>query len=634
MAYSNVYGGGVFGGSAPVDPASMMYETEEERRRRLERERQAIMQGRGPVAPTQTMPQAQVPAPTQTMPAAQEPPALGSGIQIMNRGPNYDNLLSGAMVNDRVNQRLMQDPDTPPDVRAMAADMARQRAENQKREQQAQQTLKSGDQNKIAAGLQSDDPGGNYLKLMAYKALGMTNLALQEERKLGAGRTVENVSSPDGKSRARITFDGLGQPISGYDQTGRPLGQQELMAFATYRSDTAPQTGLPQKGELFVDRAGNAFREVFNPKDPANPSMVPITPGTVPQGQLIRSTQDVNLAAQQAGGRAYGAGAVEQTGQVPMTAPIFGQQQAPVQTQAPAPAPVAPTPVQTQPAAPAPAAPQAAPATPAAPGTGPAALTPTQPQLSPVTGAPGSAPAIKPPGQYKTEQEIRAAAGREAIATAETEPRENIKTNTALATEASQKARRAPAQLATIDRVIKYTETKPKFFGEWIGSDAFRAFRDSRTDGESREALNRLAILAKIPESERPEFQKLMNDVRRLELDGITGSGLSATQLNTPPEQERAVRAFAVSITDTAQAAKAQALIARATVEYNREFNKYLGSANKRLSPATLQNNFNETIGNKIFLDLQQKLEAEIPRPSAAGGNNTGFSVINRRPVQ
>ena len=629
MAYSNVYGGGVFGGSAPVDPASMLYESEEERRRRLERERQAMMQGQGPVAPAAAT---QPTAPT----AAQEQPAMGSGIQITQRGPNYDNLLSGAMINDRVNQKLMQDPMAPPDVKAMAADMARQRAENQRREMDAQQTLKSGDQNKIAAAMQTDDPGGNYLKLLAYKALGMTNLALQEERKLGAGRSVENVSSPDGKSRARITFDGMGQPVSGYDQTGRPLEQAELRAFATYRSDTAPQTGLPQKGELFVDRQGNAFREVFNPKDPNNPIMVPITPGTVPQGQLIRSTQDVNLAAQQAGGRAYGAGTVEQTGQVPMTAPIIGQQ-APVPTQTPA--PVAPTPMQTQPAAPvttptAPAAvaPQATPqAAPAAPGTGPAALTPTQPQLSPATQAPG-ATTIKPPGQFKTEQEIRAAAGREAIATAETEPRENIKTNTALATEASKKARDAASQLSTIDRVIRYTETKPQFFGI-LGSDAYRAFV-AASDQDRAARLTELAKVANVAPADRSEFQKLMNDIRRLELSGITGSGLSATQLNTERESQRAVSAFAVSITDTAQAAKAQAMIARAGIEYNRAFNKYLGTANKRQSPATLQNDFDNRFGDQIYRDLQTKLEAEIPRTPAATGSNTGFSIINRRPVQ
>jgi hypothetical protein len=633
MAYTNVYGGG-FGA---VDPATMMYETEEERRRRLGLPSTEPMTT--PVAPA--MPAA---APS---PMATETAALGSGIQIMDRGPNYDNLLTGAMVNDRVNQRLMADPNAPPDVKAMAADMARQRAENQRRELDAQKTLKSGDQNKIAAAMQSDDAGGNYLKLLAYKALGMTNLALQEERKLGAGRTVENVSSPDGKSRARITFDGMGQPIGGYDQTGRPLNQQELRAFATYRSDTAPQTGLPQKGELFVDRNRNAFREVFNPKDPNNPIMVPITPGTVPEGQMIRATQDPNLAAGQAGGRAYGSAAVEQTGQVPAQAPILGPAAPafaqPVQPGQPV---MATTPTPVQPSAP--PAPSAAAAMPApsavaptpvpapAPTTttqGPAALRPTTPQLSPVTGptAPGG---IVPPGQYKTQQAVSQTRQTEAIQTAETEPRENIKTNTALATEASKKARDAASQLSTIDRVIKYTETKPQFFGEWIGSDAYRAFRDSRTDTEQREALNRLAQLARIPEPDRPEFQKLMNDIRRLELSGITGSGLSATQLNTERESQRAVSAFAVSITDTAQAAKAQAMIARTGVEYNRAFNKYLGTANKRLSPATLQDDFDQRIGDKIYADLQKKLEAEIPRQAPAAGGNTGFSVLRRRPVQ
>lgn len=624
MAY-NVYGGG-FGA---VDPATMMYETEEERRRRLGLPSKEPMAA--PVEPA---------VPTATLPAATtDTAALGTGIQIMNRGPNYDNLLTGAMVNDRVNQKLMADPNAPPDVKAIASDMARQRADNQRRELEAQKTLKSGDQNRIAAAMQADDAGGNYLKLLAFKALGMTNLALNEERKLGAGRTVENVSSPDGKSRARITFDGMGQPMSGYDQTGRALNPQELMSFATYRSDTAPQTGLPQKGELFVDRSGNAFREVFNPKDPANPTMVPITPGTQPQGQLIRSTQDVNLAAQQAGGRAFGAGVVEQTGQVPAQAPMIGQAApAPAQPVQPGQPVMATTPTPVQPSAPsataampAPVA-QPAPAVTAPAAQGPAALRPTAPQLSPVTGPTATTQGIIPPGQYKEQQAGRQTARSEAIQTAETEPRENIKTNTALATEASKKARDAASQLSTIDRVIKYTETKPQFFGI-LGSDAYRAFV-AASDQDRAARLTELAKVANVAPPDRSEFQKLMNDIRRLELSGITGSGLSATQLNTERESQRAVSAFAVSITDTAQAAKAQAMIARTGIEYNRAFNKYLGTANKRLSPATLQDDFDQRIGDKIYADLQKKLEAEIPRGTSAAGNNTGFSVLRRRPVQ
>jgi hypothetical protein len=131
MAYTDM----TYGGMGAIAP-NALYESEEERRQRLARERQAMMQGQGPVmpqpqvpAPTPTMPQPQVPAPTAEMPT----PNLGSGIQIMNRGPNYDNLLSGALVNERINSRLQSDPNAPPDVRATAMDFSRQRAENQRR---------------------------------------------------------------------------------------------------------------------------------------------------------------------------------------------------------------------------------------------------------------------------------------------------------------------------------------------------------------------------------------------------------------------------------------------------------------------------------------------------------------------
>ena len=621
---------------APVNPASMIYETEEERRRREERERLAT---------------GQPPTVAQTVASARQ-----TADQILAQpATDYTNILNTSQANQGLRTQIRQDPTAPPDVRAVARDQERANLQNQQRQLDATRTVASGDPNKIVGAIKPGDEG-SYLRLLALKAFGMTNLALNEERKLGAGTTTENVQSPDGKTRARITFDGFGRPTTGYDQTGRPLSDQELAAYSTYRQDAGSLSGLPQKGELFVDRSGNAFREVFNPRDPSNPSLIPMTPGTVPQGQLIRSTQDYALAASQAGGRAYGGAVVEQTGQIPValppgatTPPNQGQgsvvQTAPAQA-APARPVVAPQaaparPVVAPQAAPAPA-PAPAPATPAAQVTpvDPNAPRPnivaSTPQLNPVVGG-GGAPAarpgaggIVPPGQYKTQQEINAAAAKEGIQTAETEPRENIKLNTAAAGEAAKKAREFNTQARTLDSIIQYTETKPQFFGAWIGSEAYRAFQTAQTDDGKRAALDRLAQTANIPKEDRAEFQKLVNDIRRIELSGITGSGLSASQLNTERESQRAVSAFAVSLADTPQSAKAQAMIAKAQVEYQRELAKYYGTANKRQSPATIQENFDSTRGDAIYNRLREDLEKMKPTSNTQPGG--GPVILNRRP--
>lgn len=627
---------------APVNPSSMIYETEEERRRREERERLAA---------------GQPPTVAQTVASARQ-----TADQILAQPPiDYNNILNASQTNQGLRAQLRQDPTAPPDVRAVAQDQERANLRNQKQQLQDQRTMASGDPNKIVSAIKPGDDG-SYLRLLALKAFGMTNLALNEERKLGAGTSTENVQSPDGKTRARITFDGFGRPTTGYDQTGRPLTDQELAAYSTYRQDAGSLSGLPQKGELFVDRAGNAFREIFNPRDPSNPSLIPMTPGTVPQGQLIRSTQDYALAASQAGGRAYGGAVVEQTGQIPValppgatTPPNQGQVTAPgavVPGQGAITAPVARPNVQTAPAQAAPA--QAAPAAQTAPVAAPTAqVTPvvpgaprpnivaTAPQLNPVVGGGGGAPAVKPgtggivpPGQYKTQQEINAAAAKEGIQTAETEPRENIKLNTAAAGEAAKKARSYNAESRTLDSIIQYTETKPQFFGAWIGSEAYRAFATAQTDDGRRAALDRLAQTANIPVADRAEFQKLVNDIRRVELSGITGSGLTASQLNTERESQRALSAYAVSIADTPQAAKAQALIAKAQVEYQRELAKYYGTANKRQSPAIIQENFDATRGDAIYRRLKEDLDKMKPLPGNAQPGGGGITILNRRPVQ
>jgi hypothetical protein len=608
---------------SPVNPASMIYETEEERRRREERERLAGMQ---PQTVQQTVANA-----NQTANQVLAQPAI-----------DYNNLLNASQTNPGLRTQVRQDQTAPADVRAVARDQERSDLRNQQQQLQATRTMASGDPNKIAGAIKPGDEG-SYLRLLALKAFGMTNLALNEERKLGAGTSTETVQSPDGKTRARITFDGFGRPTAGYDQTGRPLGEQELLAYSTYRPDSGTTAGLPQKGEFLVDSQNRPFQQVFNPRDPTNPGIVPIGHNFQPEGTLVRSTQSPNLAGQVAGGKVIGGTTAEQTGAITPSVPVLNQ----TPSAAPAAPAVPAAPTQAVPAQAVPARPAAAP-TQAVPAAAPAAqVTPvdpnaprpnivaTTPQLNPVVGGGGGVPAARPggvlpAGEYKAGQEIRVAGAKESIQTAETEPRENIKLNTAAAGEAAKKSRDFNSQVRTLDSIIQYTETKPQFFGAWIGSEAYRAFQNAQTDDGKRAALDRLAQTANISKQDRPEFQKLVNDIRRIELSGITGSGLSATQLNTERESQRAVSAFAVSLADTPQSAKAQAMIAKTQAEYQREFAKYLGSANKRLSPATIQENFDATRGDAIYNRLREDLEKMKPVSNTQPGG--GPVILNRRP--
>ena len=78
------------------------------------------------------------------------------------------------------------------------------------------------------------------------------------------------------------------------------------------------------------------------------------------------------------------------------------------------------------------------------------------------------------------------------------------------------------------------------------------------------------------------------------------------------------MNAYAVSLSDTPQAARIQAEIAKAQVDYQRQYARWLGglgAAELRQSPARLQRDFDDKIGDKIYSDLMPKLEALRKNP-------------------
>lgn len=355
MAYSNVYGGGVFGGSAPVDPATFMFETEEERRRRLERERMAAGQtpttapvkptpvketittdpvtgerkvkiegteadlsAMNPRTPTVTMPGqeprmqtlpadltrpppqmqtlpadltrpepqvqnlAQAPAPV-TEPVAPVAPAatpaapMGSGLQIAPQqaqqfmpgeiagmpsmetpavAPEYETLMQGAAVNPRVRNRLITDPNTPADVRRAAIVLERRDLERQREtgaaQKEIQKAVESGNFNALARRIKQETEGGSILKALFYKSIGMTNLALEEEKKMGAGRKWQSVTDPTSGQRGFVEYDADGLPLSGFDSTGAELSQEQLAAFGA----GGPMKGVDVGADTYMDPTG------------------------------------------------------------------------------------------------------------------------------------------------------------------------------------------------------------------------------------------------------------------------------------------------------------------------------------------------------------------------------------------
>jgi uncharacterized protein YukE len=181
----------------------------------------------------------------------------------------------------------------------------------------------------------------------------------------------------------------------------------------------------------------------------------------------------------------------------------------------------------------------------------------------------------------------------------------------------------AVSQLSIIDRLQKSIDQNPKFWGIDTNSTMWRAYVDiNSTNSERAEALNTLARNLNFgSKEERAKFDQVMNDYRNLQLNAITGSGLTASQLNSDREAQRVV-STAGSISDRPAAAKAALEYARAKIDYTDAKARAWTEA-RRINPGidrlAFEANFDTVTGDKIFKDVNQRM-AQI-----LGGGTSGL---------
>jgi hypothetical protein len=191
----------------------------------------------------------------------------------------------------------------------------------------------------------------------------------------------------------------------------------------------------------------------------------------------------------------------------------------------------------------------------------------------------------------------------------------------------------AQPQKATIDRLQTAIDTNPEFWGIDTNSPAWRAFVDLNSTNENKaEALNTLARNLNIPATKRAQFDATMNDYRNLQVNAITGSGLSASQTNSEKESQRVVGVVG-SIADKPAAAKATLEYAKAKIEYTdakaRAWAK-ARKANPNIDRLEFDIDFDETQGAKIFEDANKRMKdilagktSATTAPAAAGAQQT-----------
>ena len=183
--------------------------------------------------------------------------------------------------------------------------------------------------------------------------------------------------------------------------------------------------------------------------------------------------------------------------------------------------------------------------------------------------------------------------------------------NRTYSNELAESRKSAVSQKSTIDRLQTSIDKNPNFWGIDTNSAIWRAYVDIKSSNERKaESLDTLARNLNIPADKRAEFDQTMNDYRALQVNAITGSGLTASQTNTERESQR-VMGTVGGISDRPAAAKATLEYAKAKIEYaDAKARAWIAArkANPNLDRAEFEIDFDDTKGEKIFKDANERM--------------------------
>lgn len=196
----------------------------------------------------QTQPQMGPVSPEQLQQPVQQTqlPQAGEGVQVagpMTTPPaqtqpvtktNWMDDLSKVGTDPQALATFMSKTDIPEARNAAGRMIAQQYNQQQKEQAAAAETNKafqSGDLLPLMKRIQQEKGEGSYVKAYLYQRLGLTDLAKDEQQKLGAGTTFQVAYDPSGnKALMEVTAQGL--PIKGYNDKMQELTPEEFGKFA------------------------------------------------------------------------------------------------------------------------------------------------------------------------------------------------------------------------------------------------------------------------------------------------------------------------------------------------------------------------------------------------------------------
>jgi hypothetical protein len=561
----------------------------------------------------------------------------------------------------------------PAEGRTMAETLLKQQYKRQEEEARTERDMKafiSGDRKAVTdvmKRLSSKSEEGSLFKAYLYNRFGMHELAKQEQQKLG-GTNFERMML--GNQNYLVEVNPQGGITGAFDAKGKAVGEDvltQLNAGAMNPKQTQAHTGKMRDtttGKIYYEVTTNGQTRLIEPgsgdeyKGPSNNLMVygvgtelgasaykeyntkasaynqenvgkgfqPYrwSDGTFRTGPEGDYTSKVLPDGRILDWKTYNGvtGSTEKRPPIPVTPPVTPpaiRRPASYQTEGP----ISPTEVQ--------------------PGMMTTEYNPNQGGM-PIQGYAGGQPTgggmmttqyLPSPSEQKTQRELGAYGSKAEIDVGKKKTEELNTANRTYSNELANSRQTATSQKSTIDRLQTAIDKNPNFWGIDTNSTAWRAYVDINSTNENKaEALNTLARNLNIPANKRAEFDQTMNDYRNLQVNAITGSGLTASQTNTERESQRVMGTIG-GISDRPAAAKATLEYAKAKIEYAETKAKdwaQARKANPNLDRLEFEVNFDDTKGEKIFKDANERMNKILGVSSspATSGLKDGQTSVSK----
>ena len=299
----------------------------------------ARLLGAAPQRPAPVAPQAPAgPTPAQAQQLALNAQATPAPVVLTPDEKYTQDFLKGADSKEAM-ARIYQDPNAPDYIKRSAAEQLKtqfqQEQEQKKAEQAIQSAITSGNGSAFARLLQQQKGEGSYVKAYLFQRLGLNELAKEEQQKLGAGNKWQSAVAVGGQ-RAMIRYDADGQPLMGYDETGRQLSGDELAKFAVNTMPTASHLMPSVHGTPVVKQIGDKQIGGMRMYDPqTRTSYVQVGDQRMPDVNWVTTGQSPSAVYTAAGARQQGTQAAQ-------TGTLLGGGFEPVPGVVPGAAPVSP----------------------------------------------------------------------------------------------------------------------------------------------------------------------------------------------------------------------------------------------------------------------------------------------------